>query len=133
MFRKKSLENGGFFDSAARGKALDVQILGVNDMGLAVHDQVGDNAAGSGRMHYAVAAEAVGVVESADLGRGTQDGVVVGRHAVETGPAAARVHGQVGEIRDASGGVRENRLDECGIEVGAKPVLLIGSGLTLVL
>src|SRR5579864_4083455 len=49
LFRK-NLENGGFFDRAAFGKTLDIQILGINDVGLAVHDQIGDDAAGCGGM-----------------------------------------------------------------------------------
>ncbi len=39
IFREKfRLQDGGFFDRAAFGKALHVQILGVDDVGLAVHD-----------------------------------------------------------------------------------------------
>ena len=71
LFRKNfELQNGGFLDSPAFGETLHIQVFGVDHAGLAMEDQVRENAARGGRMHHAVAAKAVGEIESTEVGRG---------------------------------------------------------------
>ena len=71
LFRKIfELQDGGFLDSPAFGETLHIQVVGVDHAGLAMEDQVRENAARGGRMHHAVSAEAVGEVESTEVGRG---------------------------------------------------------------
>lgn len=49
LFRKiLGLENGRFLTGPSLGKPLHIQILGVDDVSFAMHDQVGNNAAGGG-------------------------------------------------------------------------------------
>jgi hypothetical protein len=63
LFRKISaLQNGGFLDRPAVGETLHIQIFSVYNAGLAVENQVGQNAAGGGRMHHPVPAETIGEV-----------------------------------------------------------------------
>src|SRR5512133_2080941 len=54
------LQNSEFVQQLAFGEAADVQHGRIDDLRATVQDEVGCDAAGSGRMHYPVAAEACG-------------------------------------------------------------------------
>ena len=95
-----------------RRESLRAERRNIEQARLTFKDQFGDDAAGRGRVHDAVTAEAVGEVEAADVGRRADDRVMVGRHLVESGPSAARIDLRFGEAGHTRGGVRENLLDE---------------------
>jgi hypothetical protein len=67
-------------------------------------------------VHYAVSAEAVCAEESGDALDLSQDGVVVGRDFVESGPGAFWVDREVLEYGNAIRCVDEDFLDEGFIE-----------------
>src|SRR5215213_10127427 len=125
-FYNQGSENRSLFEELAFGEALGAQRRGVEEARFVVEDEVGKDAAGGGRVHDAVAAEAVGEEEAADAWGAADDGVVVWRHLVEAGPGAARVDLRLGQARHARGGARQNLFDERGVEVALEAGRLFG-------
>src|SRR5215472_8135549 len=69
-------------------------------------------------MHDTMAAETIGQEESRHAGSWSQDGVVIGRHLVQSGPPSLRVDGEIFKHRDAISGEGQDFLDEGWLEIG---------------
>src|SRR5215469_8847667 len=69
-------------------------------------------------MHYPMAAETIGQEEPWNAGGWSQDGVVIGRNFVQSGPPAPRVDGEILKHRDAISGEGQDFLDEGWLEIG---------------
>ena len=84
------LKHCGFVYQTAFGKARQVEGAGVDQFGVAAQDEVREDAAGGRGMHDAMAAEAVGKVQTWDLGN-TSGGSPALNHRCATRKATARV------------------------------------------
>ena len=69
-------------------------------------------------MHDAVPGRSVDEPEIGEPGRRAQNGVMVGRHLVESAPAAGAIDGYIPEDRHAMMGARNDPIEPCGIERG---------------
>ncbi len=86
------------FGETGRAEGVDI----ADHVSFAVQDQVSQNAAGCGRVHHTVSAEAVGAEEAGYVFDRTEDAVMVGRHLVESRPGALGIDGDVLEARNPS-------------------------------
>src|SRR5690242_8252563 len=94
-----------------------VELLPVDELGIALQYQISSDLAGGGSVHHAMSGESVGEVETGDFVGFAKDRMMVRRHFVESCPRAVRVHRDFREHWDARGGMVEDLLDEFGNEV----------------
>lgn len=90
-YRDSTSENGRFVKEAAFAEALDAERGDVDKAGAAVEDKIGEDAAGGGRVHDAVAAEAVGEVETLKLRDAAEDSMPTTRPPGATAAAMSAV------------------------------------------
>src|SRR5947207_2421519 len=118
-----SLQQCGLMQQLASGEALEAQHRCIiHDVSFAAQDQVRKDLAGGGGMHHAMAAEAVGTEKSGYAGYRAENGVMVGRHLIESRPRALGIHRQVfksgNTVSSASEDLLNERVLKCGLESG---------------
>src|SRR4030095_3447143 len=55
-------------------------------------NQVGSDASRSGGVHHTVSTKSVDKIQACNVGRGTNDGVMVGSHLIKSCPGATRIY-----------------------------------------
>src|SRR5262249_30796763 len=114
-------KHGSLFQQSALGEPFNTERARINET-LPLQDQITDDPARSGRMHHAVPAESVGEEQSLHARRGADDRVVIGADFVHSRPTLFRVYGQVGELRDAIYGERQNLFEKFVSESGLESI-----------
>src|ERR1041385_2794522 len=92
MLEKRTLQYRGLFDLPALREALEVEQFRVNQVRVALENQVGENLPCRGRVHDSMPAESVREKESRHARRRAQDRMMIRCHFVQTGPRARRIH-----------------------------------------
>src|SRR5271167_1695005 len=115
---ERRLQNCCLVEQSALGEALWAEYLDVvHDAGGAVENQVRGDLPRRRSVHHTMTTEAIGAEEARQLRRQSYDGVMVGRHLVESSPRTLRVHCQVLEAGHAVGGVHQDLLNERRFQV----------------
>ena len=73
-----------------------------------------------------MAAEAIHEIQSLKIRCRANDGVMVGRHFVQPGPASSRVDLRFGEAGNSIGSPRQNLLYKCRIEISFEAAGFLG-------
>ena len=112
-----ALQHRSFVDGAVFGEAGQIEKAGVDQVCLSFQNQVSEDFACGWGVHDAVAAETVGAKEPGYFRNLAEDGMVVRRYLVKTGPSAFGIDGEVFEYRNAGSGAGEDFLDEGRFEI----------------
>src|SRR5437762_12166481 len=74
----RRLQYSGFLQQSTLSESLDAQLRCVDQIRLAVKNEIGNHAAGGRRMHHAVSAKTVHKIKTFDIRSGYNDGVMIG-------------------------------------------------------